>query len=131
MRLAIIHNNHLSYSDGQPYSMPRGRYAPKQRLEDLLSRPMYAVVDLDRERPTSAHFLDRILRELRIRFYQPKSVKSYGNALRALLSWFGSPPHLLTREAIRQYLETLVDGGAGSSHVSTTLSAIRTALDRI
>ncbi len=119
-----------TYNNGQPYLPARGRYAPRDRVEDRLA-PTHAVVDLARQRPTAAEFVRVIVREMRIRFYQPKSIKAYRNALGGLLRWFGSLPHLLTREAVREYLELLVDGGASASWVSIHLSAVRTAFDKM
>ncbi len=119
-----------TYNDGQPYRLARGRFAPRERVEDLLAAS-HAVVNLAGERSTGAEFLRRIVREMRIRFYQPKSVKSYRQALRGLLRWHGGRPDRITREDVREYLLYLVEGGAGSSWVSINLSAIRTAFDKM
>ena len=72
-----------------------------------------------------------ILRELRIRFYQPKTVKNCRTALTGLFRWFNAQPQLLTREDVREYLEVLVDGGASASWVSIHRSGIRTAFDKM
>ena len=93
-----------TYNNGQPYVPARGRYAPRRRLEDHLAMT-HAVIDLDRERPSAEQFLQRIVREMRIRYYQPKTIESYRNALIGLLRWFGGPPHKITREHVRCYLE--------------------------
>ena len=119
-----------TYNNGQPYTPARGRYAPRERVGDRLAAT-HAVVDLSRQRPSATDFLRAIVRELRIRFYQPKTVKAYRNALAALLRWFGGPPHGISRESVREYLETLVDGGGSSSWVGINLSAIRTAFDKM
>ena len=58
---------------------------------------------------------------MKIRFYQPKRIKSYRNALRSLLRWFGASPHRLTREDVREYLLDLVDAGLSSSAVGNHL----------
>lgn len=68
---------------------------------------------------------------MRIRFYQPKTVKPYRSHLSSLHRWFGAPPHRLTREDVREYLLYLVDAGASSSTVSNHLAAIRTAFDKM
>jgi site-specific recombinase XerD len=68
---------------------------------------------------------------MKIRFYQPKTVKAYRNALRQFLRWYRGRPHQVTREDVRCYLEFMVDGGAGSSWVGVNLSAIRTAFDKM
>ena len=69
-----------TYNNGQPYVVPRGRYAPRGRVEDRL-RPSHAVVDLDREQPTAGEFITKILREMKIRFYGQKSIKNYRTVL--------------------------------------------------
>ena len=105
----------------------RGRYAPRQRVEDRLAY-LPSVVG---GKPTANEFVSRIVREMQIRFYQPSSIKSYQAALRGLLRWFGQPPHRVTREDVREYLLFLVDGGASSAWVGVNLSAIRTAFDKM
>jgi hypothetical protein len=85
-----------TYPDGRVYRLARGRFAPREKLEDALASSE-AVVDLDREKLTADEWLQRILREMRIRFYLPKSVKAYRNALTGLMRWFGGLPHELTR----------------------------------
>ena len=119
-----------TYNNGQPYVLPRGRYAPRGRVEDRW-QPLHAVVDLDGEQPTASEFMSRILRELKIRFYKQPSIRSYRTILGNFLRWFGNRPHLITREDVRCYLEVLVDGGVGSSWVSVHISAIRTAFDKM
>jgi hypothetical protein len=119
-----------TYNDGRLYSPARGRYAPRARVEDHLAAT-HAVVDLDRRRPVPRIFLQAIVRELKIRFYQRKSVKAYHHALAGFLRWFGGLPHQVTREDVRDYLELLVDGGGSASWVSINLSAIRTAFDKM
>lgn len=116
-----------TYNDGKPYRQPLGRSAPRESVIDHL-RTVHPVIQ---GKPTSQQFVRAIVRELKIRFYSQKTVKSYRNALAAFLRWFGSHPHMVTREDVRNYLEVLVDGGAGSSWVSINLSAIRTAFDKM
>lgn len=124
-----VANRHVaaSYPNGQPYALARGRYAPRFGLQDRLE-PSAPVVQ---GCPTAGEFLKQIEREMRIRFYQPKTIRSYRSALRSFLRWFGSDPHQVTREDVREYLLYLVDAGAGSSYVSINLSAIRTAFDKM
>jgi site-specific recombinase XerD len=119
-----------TYPNGRLYRLPHGRYAPRRQVEDALAQS-HAVVDLRRERPSPEAWLSRIVRELRLRFYLPRTIKAYRLALEGLLRWFGQPPHELTREDLRDYLELLVDGGAGASWVSVHLSAVRTAFDKM
>ncbi len=119
-----------TYANGRPYSPARGRYAERTAVEDYLDCEK-AVVDLSGEQPTAGDFLRRILREMKIRFYKQKTIKSYRNALGGFLRWFGGAPHEIVREDVREYLELLVDGGAGASWVSVHLSAIRTAFDKM
>lgn len=116
-----------TYPNGQPYSVARGRYAPRSRIEDRLEVGAPVV----QGRPSATDFLDIIVRELRIRFYQPKTVRNYRTALRSFLRWFGASPHQATREDVREYLLYLVDAGVGASWVSINLSAIRTAFDKM
>ena len=110
-----------------PYPRPVGRYAPRQRLTDRLEVVASAVSG----KPSASEFIDQITREMRIRFYQPKSVKSYRTALQGLLVWFGQQPHKLTRDDVREFLLYLVDAGASASWVGVNLSAIRTAFDKM
>jgi len=94
-----------TYNNGQPYVAARGRYAPREQVEDRLA-PCHAVVDLPRQKPTATAFLQAIVRELRIRFYQQKTVKAYRNALASMLRWFGQPLSWLTppqRERIESF----------------------------
>jgi site-specific recombinase XerD len=119
-----------TYNNGQPYIPARGRYAPRERVEDYLA-PSHAVVDLPRQKPTAADFIRVVVREMKIRFYSAKSVKTYRDDLARLLRWFGNPPHRLTREDVRCYLEFLVDAGASASQVGNHLSAIRAAFDKM
>lgn len=123
---AMVLRQHAS---GKVYRLPLGRRAPRPAIVDLESAP--EVMALATVRPSTEEFLRRIERELRIRFYKPRSVKAYRSALTGLLGWFGAPPHELTRETLRQYLEALVDGGASASWVACALSAARTAFDKM
>jgi len=75
-----------TYNNGQPYLLPRGRYAPRGQVEDRLA-PTHVVVDLDCERPVATKFLGQIVRELRIRFYKAKTSKSYRCALAGRGFW--------------------------------------------
>ena len=120
-----------AYSNGNPYSPARGRYAPRQPVEDYLE-PAAAVVDLPRERVTAEEFVQRIVQEMKIRFYRQKSVKTYRSVLQVFLRWLGPRPlHTITRGHVRAFLELLVDAGHGASWVSGNLSAIRTAFDKM
>lgn len=118
-----------TYVDREPYRSARGRYAPRGAVEDY--RETHAVVDLDREPISADAFSQRIIRELRIRFYQPKTIKSYRTVLRGFLRWLEAPPAEATREDVRAYLELLVDGGAGASWVAVHLSVFRTVFDKM
>ena len=110
-----------------PYADARGRYAPRKRLLDRFEVRSSVVTGM----PNSKEFVRLITRELRIRFYQPKTVSNYRTALENLMSWFGQRPHLLTRDDVREYLLFLVDAGASSSWGGLNLSAIRTAFDKM
>lgn len=119
-----------TYVDGRLYRQVRGRYAPRAAIVDLAA-PTHAVVELRHERVGADEFLRRIERELKIRFYQPKTRKSYRLVVSTFLRWLGLPPHEVTREHIREWLEVLVDGGARSSWVSVQLSCLRTVFDKM
>lgn len=116
-----------TYPNGRVYEQARGRYAPRSRVEDRLELSSSVVTGC----PTGDEFVLKIEREMRIRFYQPKTVKNYRNALKSLLRWFGGRPNQVTREDVREYLLYLVDAGASSSWVGINLSAIRTAFDKM
>lgn len=118
-----------TYQNGLPYLPARGRYAPRQLLEDRLEglRP---VIDLCKQRPTAGQFLLAVVRQMQARYYQPNTVQSYRSALARFLRWFGGLPHRVTREHVRSYLEILVRGGASHSWVGQNLLAIRTAFDK-
>jgi len=57
---------------GQPYAVARGRYAPRHRVEDRLQ----VVAPVVKGCPTAQEFLEQIIRELRIRFYQSHTVRN-------------------------------------------------------
>lgn len=118
-----------TYVSGKPYKRPVGRYAPHVPIVDHTAAT-HVVIDLDHEQPDAATFQRRLDRELKIRFYQPPTRKSYRSVCATFLRWLGLPPHLATREHVREWLELLVDGGASSSWVSVHLSALRTLFDK-
>ncbi|WP_345321874.1 tyrosine-type recombinase/integrase [Novipirellula rosea] len=118
------------YRDGRLYTQPRGRYAPREAIEDFLSSRL-AVIDLDSVRPTAAEFLRIIRRELKINFFSFNTQSNYRSYLKSFLRWFGNAPHAITREHVRDYLAYLVDAGLDSSTVSGHLSAIRTIFDKM
>ena len=60
-----------------------------------------------------------------VRNANQKSIKAYRGGLTGLLRWFGHPPHLLTREDVRCYLEFLVDAGMSTSTASSSASPAR------
>jgi site-specific recombinase XerD len=95
------------------------------------SAPTATLVDLDGDRPSAEQFIGRVLRELRIRYYQPRTMKGYGIALRTFLTWLDDEPASVTLEDVREFLEHLVDRGLGSSTVSLHLAAIRVAFDKL
>ena len=113
-------------SDHFPYPLPRGRYAPRDLVEDPLQFSQSVIQGF----PTTDDFLRQIVRELKIRFYQPKSIKTYRHALRSFFRWYGNWPHRVTREDVRQYLLYLVEAGAAAGTVANHLAAIRTAFDK-
>lgn len=119
-----------TYNDGQPYRQARGRQAPRNLVEDRAGLT-HAVVDLTGDPVESDVFVRQIVREMKIRFYRSKTIKTYRNAISSFIRWYGSTPDGVTREDVRDYLEFMVDGGRESSWVSTQLAAIRTAFDKM
>ena len=119
-------NDH-TYNSGQPYRPAYGREADRPKLEDRLST-CHPVV---RGRPSAERFLFVMRRELKIRGYHPTTIKAYLGCVKRLLSWFGRLPHRVDREAVRCYLETLVDGGMDSTTLAGNVSAIRTVFDKL
>ena len=53
-----------TYNDGRPYTLPRGRYAPRESLEDHLATCHTVVTGC----PTPEEFIREIEREMKIRF---------------------------------------------------------------
>jgi integrase/recombinase XerD len=114
------------YQNGQPYKPAVGRFAPQARVEDHLAVGPPVV----QGRPSQGQFVRRVVDEMRLRFYERKTIKAYRHALASFLRWFGAAPHLATREDLRRYLLYMVDAGLASGTVSNHLSAIRTIFDK-
>jgi len=115
-----------TYNNGQPYQIARGRLADRSQLEQAIHKG-HSILQ---GRPDRLEFLAAVKRELKIRKYAPASISNYMSSLSGFLGWLGSMPNTVTSEHVRNYLEVLVDGGASSSHLTVTLSAIRTAFDK-
>ncbi len=118
-------SNH-TYNTGEPYRIARGRHRPESALDYRLTT-CHPIV---RGFPSTAEFVRCVQRELKIRYYSKRTIKSYLSALRCFLRWFGNAPHKVTVEHVRCYLEILVDGGASSSWLAINLAAIRTSFDK-
>ena len=118
-----------TYNSGAPYSPARGRQAPRRHVEEH-GATVHPVVALQPE-TAAREFLVVIRRELKIRFYQSKTIRNYLRCLTQFLRWYDGRLNEVTTEDVRCWLELLVDGGAGSSHVGGMLSAIRTAFDKL
>lgn len=116
-----------TYNSGQPYRPARGRAAERPVFENYLST-CHPVV---RGRPSVEKFVFVIRRELKIRSYNPSTIKGYLSCVKRFLNWFGRLPHRVDRETVRCYLETLVDGGIDSNTLGTNISAIRTVFDKL
>ena len=67
---------------------------------------------------------------MRLRYYQPTTIKTYIHAAGSFLRWFGNPPNMAQRADVRDYLLYLVDSGAASGTVAIHLSAIRLLFDK-
>ncbi|GEM_PF-2454637 len=117
------------YPSGTAYAGALGRHYIKDGIQDRLARKL-AVVDLDQDQPSAAAFLLAMVREMRLRFYQQNTIRNYRIAVAALLRWSKRPPHQLTREHVRQYLEFLIDAGQGNSTIAVHIAAIRTMFDK-
>jgi site-specific recombinase XerD len=115
-----------TYNNGQPYRAARGRLAATPSIEQRMAT-CHPIIQ---GRPSAEQFIQAVRRELKIRCYRPRTIKSYSSCLRGFLSWFGRRPNLVSRESVREFLELLVDGGAQPSTLAVTLSAIRTAFDK-
>lgn len=119
------------YVDGTMYRSARGRQSETDAVVDLVSlRAKMAVVDLDGEPVSRETFLRCMMRELKIRGFQPNSRKQYLGVARSFLRWTGVEPHQAAREHVRQYLEYLVDSGCCTTTVGVHLAAIRALFDK-
>lgn len=118
------------YTSGIPYRLAvgRGREDPAPVVADRLARQL-AVIDLS-TRPSISVFARSIRRELKIRCYATRTIRSYMMVVRSVLRWSGLQPNRLTREHVREYLEYLYDAGHGPSDIAVHLSAIRTVWDK-
>lgn len=117
-----------TYNNGEPYRIARGQRSDRPPVEQLAT-PIHPVVDLSRD-PSVEHFIRTVRRELKIRGYSQKSQTSYCSVLNSFLKWYCHALCEVTTEDVRDYLELLVDGGASTSHLSVSLSAMRTAFDK-
>ena len=115
-----------TYNDGKPYYPARGHLAPKSSLE-LRKLTCHPVI---RGKPSAEEFVVAIHREMKIRSYQPTTIRKYISAISRFLDWFGRRPNRVTLEVVRQFLELLVDSGAQSSTLVTYISAIRMSFDK-
>jgi len=116
-----------TYNDGRLYRPAAGRAMPREAVIDLVT-PSRSVVG---GKPEAEEFLRLIHREMKLRFYASNTIRNYHGAVRRFLKWFGREPHRVSREDVRAYLEVMVDGGASSSHVGITISAIRNVFDKM
>lgn len=74
-------------------------------------------------------FLNEVVKELKIRGYSPRSIKTYHSQLIAFFRWSAVLPNRVSRELVRNYLVFLAESGASRAKLSGALSAIRTAFD--
>lgn len=68
---------------------------------------------------------------MRIRKYATNTIIGYVNNLKLFLNWFGQRPHKVTSESVRDFLETIALTDASSAKISSYLTAIRTAFDKM
>ena len=57
-------------------------------------------------RPSQGQFVRRVVDEMKLRFYERKTIKAYRHAVVSFLRWFGAPPHLATHEDLRHSFAT-------------------------
>ncbi len=62
-----------TYNDGRPYALPRGRYAPRESLEDHFATCHPVVTGC----PTPEESIRKIERERKIRCYGSNTIKTY------------------------------------------------------
>lgn len=115
-------------NNGEPYRAARGLRSDRPPVEQLTTT-IHPIVDLARD-PRVEYFIRIVRRELKIRGYCQKSQTSYCSVLTSFLKWYRHALCEVTTEDVRDYLELLVDGGASTSHLSVSLSAIRTAFGK-
>jgi len=70
-------------------------------------------------------WLDRALREMRIRNYSPKTIKSYLYSIKEYLSYKKSDFEQLDQENVKNFLLARQDGGASASTALLCLNAIK------
>lgn len=116
-----------TYVNGQPYRRAIGQAFNRMPVEQRLPSTHSVVMGF----PAPIKFVRAIRRELKIRCYAPTTIRSYSSAIIRFLRWFGQPPHKVTRESVRCYLETLADGNKSPSEIGKVLSAIRTSFDKM
>lgn len=110
------------------YPKPYGRRAPRDALE--FTDPDPPVFDIEHERPTWKAFWDAVHSELRLRFYRPKSIKTYRIALRLFARSVRKQPHEVTAADLRAFLTAAIDDGRSRAWVALLISAVRTAFDK-
>lgn len=118
------------YNSGAPYRLAAGQDACLPAILDRLASEL-AVIDLAKEQPTPREFLRCMHREMKIRNYQPPTIKTYLQVATSVMRWLGRPPHHLTREHVRNYLEYLYDVDRSGEAMASHLSAIRTLWDKM
>ncbi|MFK7765828.1 MAG: tyrosine-type recombinase/integrase [Mariniblastus sp.] len=115
-----------TYSNGKPFLIAKGRTKKRLPIEDRC----HDHPSIIRGRPSVDEFIRAVEREMKIRAYQRTTRKTYVCNVRNFLRWFGALPHRVNREAVKDFLEMLVDGGAESSTLAGYISAIRTVFDK-
>ena len=126
----IIYPKCSKFISVPPFRPPYGRNSPKDPIRIALDIGGISI-PITESKPMWSDFWRSVERELKIRFYRPKSIKSYKTALRGLAVWAKVPPHMMTKELVRNYLLNLVSKGSGSAWLSVVISAIRTAFDKL
>jgi len=102
---------------------PEGKYwsVPYSELERLLSAFDGESVAID-----PAVYLDRLKKELVLRKYSPKTIKTYVRYNEKVLKFFGKNPYEITNNDIKDYLFHLVEEiEASTSTLNSAISALK------
>ena len=84
---------------------------------------------MDLSTPTVSPLRQRMLEDLRMRKFEPKTQASYLRAVRKLAAFLKSPPDTATAEDLRRFQMHLVDEGASPITLNATISGLKFFFD--